>query len=191
MKHKIRGLSIVFFLVLGFLLYRQDVSKTILQGTQKELAAGVAATPAAENHPAVSGFVAVERVIDGDTIDVLQNGKTLRVRLIGINTPETVDPRKKPECFGLEASVKLHALLDGREVRLETDPTQGVYDKYGRELAYVFLPNDMDVNELMVRTGFAREYTYKKPYKFQKSFKAAESAARAASLGLWAPGACL
>ena len=70
----------------------------------------------------------VIKVIDGDTITVNINGKTTTLRLIGINTPETVDPRKPVECFGREASAKAHELLDGKRVRLEYDPSQGMFD---------------------------------------------------------------
>lgn len=123
-------------------------------------------------------------VIDGDTIDVFSKHNIQRVRLLGINTPETVDPKKGVECFGPEASNKLKELLTEKVVTLETDTTQGDKDKYGRLLRYVIL-NGENINQKMVKEGYAFEYTYKKPYKFQKDFKLAQSEARKNNIGLW------
>jgi micrococcal nuclease len=80
----------------------------------------------------VDGPRGVVRVVDGDTVVIAPD---TTVRLIGIDTPETVDPRKPVQCFGREASAYAHLLLDGRSVSLEYDPTQGRLDRYGRTLA--------------------------------------------------------
>ncbi len=132
----------------------------------------------------------VLRVIDGDTVLVLMEGEPVRLRMLGINTPETVDPRKKVECFGKEASQRAKELLDGVSVRLETDTTQGRYDRYGRLLAYAYLPDGILFNQLMIEEGFAYEYTYRFPYRLQSEFKAAEERARFFKRGLFAPGVC-
>jgi len=132
----------------------------------------------------------VVKVVDGDTLSVSINGKTETIRLIGINTPETVDPRKPVECFGKEASNKAKELLSGKRVRLETDSTQGDRDKYGRLLRYVWLEYDIFFNKQMISDGYAYEYTYSKPYKYQSEFKQAEAEAKQAKRGLWADGAC-
>ncbi len=129
-------------------------------------------------------------VVDGDTIDVEVYGKRVRIRLLGINTPETVDPRKPVECFGTEASARAKALLMGTSVRVETDRTQGLFDKYGRVLAYIYLPDGTSVNKEMIMEGYAHEYTYRYPYKYQKEFKAAERAAHDGGSGLWSTGVC-
>ena len=131
----------------------------------------------------------VVRVIDGDTVVVDMNGKNVTVRLIGINTPETVDPRKKVECFGKEASEFLKNILTGKQVRLESDSTQRNIDKYGRLLRYVYL-NDILVNEEIISSGYGFEYTYDVPYEFQAEFMSSESYARAGKLGLWSPVTC-
>src|SRR3712207_834205 len=90
----------------------------------------------------------VVKVVDGDTLDVKnKEGITERLRLIGINTPETVDPRKPVECFGKEASNRAKTLLHGGTVTLEFDPTQDTRDKYGRLLAYVILPDGTNYNK--------------------------------------------
>lgn len=132
----------------------------------------------------------VIRVVDGDTLDVSVRGGEVRLRMIGENTPETVDPRKPVECFGREASARAKALLSGQSVRVELDSTQGFLDKYGRVLAYVYLPDGTSLNKEMIAEGYAHEYTYRYPYKYQTEFKAAERTAREASIGLWGPGVC-
>lgn len=137
-----------------------------------------------------AGLYPVIKVVDGDTIEIEKDGKATKVRLIGIDTPEVVDPRKPVQCFGREASDEAHRLLDGKSVRLEIDPSQDTYDKYGRLLAYVLLPDGMFFNEYMVTQGYAHEYTYSVPYKYQTKFKAAEKAARITRKGLWAPETC-
>jgi micrococcal nuclease len=135
-------------------------------------------------------FYRVFRVIDGDTIDVEKDGVRVRVRLIGVDTPETVDPRRPVQCFGKEASLRAKELLNGKLVRLETDPSQGLYDKYDRMLAYVYLPDETLFNKVMISRGYAHEYTYRLPYHYQQEFKAVERAAREEKRGLWADGIC-
>ena len=132
----------------------------------------------------------VVKVVDGDTLDVEIDGKIERLRLIGIDTPETVDPRKSVQCFGREASNKAKELLSGQFVNLESDETQGERDKYKRLLRYVFLPDGTNFNLYMIAEGYAHEYTYDEPYKYQSEFKQAEIDARESSKGLWAPSTC-
>lgn len=132
----------------------------------------------------------VTNVIDGDTFKVNIDGKIETVRLIGINTPETVDPRKPVECFGVEASNKAKSLLSGKKVLLESDISQGERDIYGRLLRYAFLEDGTNFNLLMIEEGFAFEYTYIIPYKYQTEFKAAQKTAMNAKAGLWADDAC-
>ncbi len=149
-----------------------------------------AATGDAPTRPDGLPSATVARVIDGDTVDVTLDGQTVRVRLIGIDTPETVDPRKPIECFGREASAKAHALLDGQTVFLEDDPSQDSVDRYGRALRYIWLSDGRLFNLEMIAQGYAFEYTYNLPYKYQAQFKQAERDAREQQRGLWAPSAC-
>lgn len=132
----------------------------------------------------------VVKVVDGDTLDVDIDGKTERLRLIGIDTPETVDPRKPVQCFGKEASNRAKELLNGKSVSLEADESQGERDKYGRLLRYVFLADGTNFNLYMISEGYAHEYTYDTAYKYQKEFKQAEREARNAQKGLWSPDTC-
>ncbi len=133
----------------------------------------------------------VSKVIDGDTINLIVNNKKETIRLIGINSPETQDPRKPVECFGKEASLKAREILSNKKVRVESDPTQGDKDKYNRLLRYVFLEDGTNFNKLMIEEGYAFEYTYNIPYKYQIEFKKAQKDAELNKKGLWADGACI
>lgn len=132
----------------------------------------------------------VTKIVDGDTIKVEIGGETKTIRLLGINTPETKDPRKKVECFGKEASQKTTDLLTGKSVRLENDPSQGDVDKYGRLLRYVYLEDGTFINKLLINEGYAFEYTYSIPYKYREDFKQAQKNAESQEKGLWAKNAC-
>jgi len=132
----------------------------------------------------------LNRVIDGDTVDIVVEDEVVRVRLIGIDTPETVDPRKEVQCFGVEASNYLAQLLEGKQVTLEHDVTQGEVDRYGRELGYLILEDGTNVGEKMLREGFAYEYTYDDVYAHQNLFKNAEQDARDNERGLWSSETC-
>jgi micrococcal nuclease len=135
----------------------------------------------------------VVRVVGGDTVDVRVGGRVERVRLIGLDTPESVDPRRPVECFGREASRKARELLPaGQAVQLEADPTQGDRDstRSRRLLRYIWLPDGRNVAEVMIAEGYGFEFAYRLPYRYQERFRAAQRAAREAGRGLWAPGAC-
>lgn len=132
----------------------------------------------------------ITNVVDGDTVDVLIDGQTERLRLIGIDTPETVRPNQPVECFGREASAFAQALLNGQDVLLEDDPSQDDRDRFGRLLRYVWLPDGRLVNYEMIVQGYAFEYTYALPYTYQAQFRAAQLAAREAQTGLWSPSTC-
>ena len=121
----------------------------------------------------------VVKVVDGDTIK-LSDGRTLRY--IGIDTPETVDPRKAIQCYGKEASDKNKELVEGKEVRLEKDVSEK--DKYGRSLRYVYL-GDTLVNDYLVRNGYAKSSSYPPDIKHQDQFREAEQEARENKLGMW------
>lgn len=133
--------------------------------------------------PAPDGYVHVARVIDGDTIE-LDGGA--RVRYLGIDTPETVDPRKAVMCFGHEASAYNRALVEGQNVKLVADIENT--DKYNRLLRYIYLPDGTFVNLKLVTEGYARAYTYPPNIAHAKQFVTAQHDAQAADRGLW--GAC-
>jgi micrococcal nuclease len=140
--------------------------------------------------PAKLPAAKVVKVVDGDTVDVELNGKTERLRAIGINTPETVDPRKPVECFGKEASDWAKVLLTNQTVFLEADPSQQERDQYNRLLRYIWLPDGRLFNLEMIAQGYAYEYTYSVPYKYQAVFKQAQQDAQNRQQGLWSPQTC-
>ena len=119
------------------------------------------------------------RVIDGDTI-VLDGNET--VRLIGVDTPETKDPRKPVEAFGQEAYEFTKSLVEGKKVRLEFD--QEKIDKYGRTLAYVYLDDGTFLNAQIIMQGYGHAYTVH-PFKYMENFRNYERMARERGLGLW------
>ncbi len=135
-------------------------------------------------------FYPVVKVIDGDTIDVIINGQKQRVRLLGVNTPETVDPKKPVQCYGPQASAIARQKLSGASVELQSDPGQGNTDKYHRLLRYVFLADGTDFDEWLIANGYGFEYTYDKPYEYQTEFIDAQAKAQVNKLGLWAADTC-
>lgn len=172
-----------------FLLAAQSHVPAVSENGSKSAAAASRAPAAALSPPPGGTSAIVERVIDGDTLDVLQGETIVRVRLLGVDSPETVDPRKLPECFGKEASDFAKTILTGKRVSLETDLSQPLFDKYGRLLAYIFLGGEL-FNERLIAEGFAREYTYRTRYKHQADFRQAERRAQEAGKGLWGGLTC-
>lgn len=129
----------------------------------------------------------VERVVDGDTLDVSPGG---RLRLIGIDTPEAVDPRRPVECFGREASASIAAMVQGRTVFLELDESQPNKDVFSRLLRFVWLPDGRQVNFEQVAQGFAHELTVGSSHKYRELFRQAQRSARERGIGLWSPSTC-
>lgn len=139
----------------------------------------------------VDGGWRVSRVVDGDTVHVTRAGTRLKVRVLGIDTPETVDPGAPVGCFGPQATAFARAALLDRAVTLEYDDSQGRTDRYGRTLAYVWLDADgsgspASMYEIdALEAGVAREYLYDEPYAWREAFVAAQEDARRAGRGLW------
>ena len=130
--------------------------------------------------PAPAGALMVTRVIDGDTIVVDTVGT---VRLIGVDTPETVDPREPVGCFGREASAFTREVASGKMVRLDYDVDR--FDRFERTLAYIYLPDGTFLNAALVQQGYGRAYTVF-PFRYREEFRALEREARDARRGLWA-----
>ncbi|MEB3285775.1 MAG: thermonuclease family protein [Candidatus Sericytochromatia bacterium] len=150
---------------------------------------GVLKSPGPDDHwqyptpPPDARTLTVARVVDGDTLHLQSASETFGVRLIGVDTPETVHPTKGIECFGPEASA-FTKTLTGQTVKFGNDPTQGEVDRYERALGYIWHEGRLLNQELIFR-GLAREYTYNKPYRYQEEFKQAQSEARQRQLGIW------
>jgi micrococcal nuclease len=134
--------------------------------------------------PDAGGLRTVVRCVDGDTVVLDGNEK---VRLIGVNTPESVDPRRPVQWFGKEAAAYARSLLQGRRVRLEHD-VEGK-DRYGRTLAYLRLEDGTFVNLRLVEEGYAFAYRHPPNVRYAERFRDAERRAREAGKGLWSdPG---
>ena len=132
-----------------------------------------------------SDLVKIAHVIDGDTVDIDIKGRTERVRLIGVNTPETKHPTKPIECFGPEASAYLTQLLPkGTTVRIERDVE--ARDRYGRMLLYLYLgSNDLFINLDLVARGYGTPMSIEPNTFHRNDFVRAAAQAEAANVGLW------
>lgn len=137
----------------------------------------------------------VIKITDGDTI-VVKIGKTIeRVRLIGIDTPEIVDPRKPVQCFASEASQNIKRLVDKKTIALKSEPLDVNRDKYGRLLRYVYLTDDKGrlttfLNATMIKDGYAYKYNSISSPTIDRDFSKFEKDAKAAKKGLWNPQTC-
>jgi endonuclease YncB( thermonuclease family) len=138
-----------------------------------------------DNNTKDTKLFTVTAVVDGDTIKVNDLGT---IRLIGIDTPETKDPRKPVQCYGEEASNKAKELLDNQEVYLEFDPASRI-DKYGRTLAYVYRKDGLFYNAEMVKQGYANSYT-KFPHPKLEEFNQYQKESRDNNKGLWSQNTC-
>ena len=143
-----------------------------------------AAALAAAAEPSANGrFVlraTVTSVVDGDTVRVrLASGRGERVRLIGIDTPETGD------CLSRQATAAARRLAHGQDVTLIGDGTQATRDRYGRLLAYVWLPGGRDLGFRMISQGLARVYVYDRPFARLGAYRRAEQIGRQRSTNVW------
>ena len=128
-------------------------------------------------------FYLCTRVVDGDTLIVKMDNMKDRVRLIGVNTPETVHPEKPVEYFGKEASAFTKEMVEGKKVLLKYDFQKR--DKYGRLLAYVYLEDGRLLNAEIIKQGYGFAYT-KYPFTYLDDFREYEKEARDNKRGLWA-----
>lgn len=153
-------------------------------------------------HLEPSGYeeAVVTRAVDGDTIEVEVKsrvegpgagaalaGESYDVRLLGIDTPESVSPREPVECFGREAAAAAAALLEGATVKLVKDVEER--DGFDRLLRYVYLGAEL-ANARLVANGYANAYTYPPNVRHAELFVALERGARESGRGLWSPSAC-
>lgn len=164
-----KNVTLITTLVVAIItyFYREPVQKLVTSAPQV----------AASNYT-------VTKTIDGDTIQVKMGDKTETVRFIGVDTPETHDPRKAVQCFGQQAADKTKELLLGKQVRLESDPNDSDRDKYKRLLRYVYV-GDILVNQELIKEGYAFTYVVF-PFTKMDDFRASEQDARSNNRGLWA-----
>jgi len=126
----------------------------------------------------------VLQVVDGDTVELDYKGGTT-VRVIGIDTPETVSPSVPDECGGQAATATARTLLQGKSVAIRFDPSQGRRDNYGRLLAYLTVPGVGDYGMAMLKRGRAAEDTYDAAYQMQDRYQAVEALAKQADRNMW------
>jgi endonuclease YncB( thermonuclease family) len=158
-------------------LYRATLAAAVGLGLLVALAP--ASSPAASTGR-FSVHGTVSRVVDGDTLDVvLTSGKRERVRLVGIDTPE------RGGCYSSAATSRARRLALSKRVVLKGDATQDTRDRYGRLLAYVWLPGGKDLGFQLVAGGFAKVYVYRNPFERLAAYRRAERSARTASAGQW------
>lgn len=131
-----------------------------------------------------AGTYRVVTVDDGDTIIVDMNGTEEKVRFIGVDTPETKDPRKPVQCFGYAAGEFTKELIGDNPVRLEADPTNTNRDRYGRLLRYVYLPDGTLINASIIEAGYGFAYL-NFPVQKADEFRQLEKQARSENRGLW------
>lgn len=131
-----------------------------------------------------ASFYQIVEVYDGDTVAVRMGGNIEKVRLIGIDTPETKDPRKPVQCFGPEASAYTHTLLTGKRIRLQADPYSTNRDRYDRLLRYAYLEDGTFYNALLVQKGYAKAYVGF-PFKHKQAFTTYQKQAQETKQGMW------
>lgn len=136
--------------------------------------------------PATARKAKVVRCVDGDTILVSLDGKEEKIRMKGVDTPETKHPTKPVERFGKEASDFTKARLDKKTVWIEPDGPGGGRDTYGRMLAYIWLEDGSCHNATLIREGYAHAYT-RYPFDRMEDYRRLEREAREAKRGLWGP----
>ena len=162
-----------------------------LETAQEEQSSEPFARPARTSElrlaPPDNALYEVLEVVDGDTLAIDTETGPLKVRVIGIDTPETVHPFEPIEPFGPEASERAKQLLEGKKVKIEydPDPTHDTWGKYGRLLAYIQLPDGRDFGLVMIEEGMAKAYP-KYPFSRQEKYLQAEQDAVNAKIGLWA-----
>ncbi|HEY5153025.1 MAG TPA: thermonuclease family protein [Candidatus Saccharimonadales bacterium] len=154
----------------------------LLLGSQKSGLVGQAGRTAVDNRP---GLYSINHFVDGDTIAVNMNGKVEKVRLVGVDTPETHKPNTPVQCYGPAAAAFTKTTIGGNRVRLVSDSLSTDRDRYDRLLRYVYLLDGTLLNEKLIQNGYGFYYPY---FPFTKSarFSADEQAAMAARKGLWA-----
>ncbi len=122
----------------------------------------------------------VTQVVDGDTLDVrLASGKRERIRLIGIDSAE------RGACYAAPAAERARQLALSKPVVLRGDRTQATRDRYGRLLAYVWLPGGRDLGYQLLTGGFAKVYVYSEPFQRLSAYRTAESRAKSEPAGAW------
>jgi len=130
------------------------------------------------------GLYRVTRFVDGDTFEIDMNGHDEKVRLLGVDTPETHKPNTPVQCYGPAAAAYTKQLIGSQHLRLQSDPLSTDRDRYNRLLRYAYLPDGRLINEELIKNGYGFYYPYF-PFSKSQQFAADQAAAQAAHKGLW------
>ncbi len=179
------------FVILAYfaLIFIQKQIPTFFPQTTEKVTEVQKSAPFSDADFVRAGFV---RVVDGDTLLVDIGGEEERVRLIGVDAPETTKSHKAAECFGEESKDFLIKKLAKEEyLYLEFDDASGRRDRYGRLLAHVFNHDAQNINFTIIEQGYAHEYTYRRQeYLHKREYKQAQKQAERFKRGLWADDIC-
>ena len=134
-----------------------------------------------QNNP---GLYSVSKFVDGDTIEVNMNGHNEKVRLIGVDTPETHKPNTPVQCYGPAAAAFTKRSLENKQFRLVSDELTTDRDKYGRLLRYIYLQDNINFNQTIISNGYGFYYPYF-PFTKKTDFASAQDKAKLNNLGLW------
>lgn len=169
----IAGLAIIVIAIAGalFIVPKIKVPITVVQGAKIE-----------------PGYYAISYVTDGDTFTVNMDGREEKVRLIGVDTPETVKPNSPTECFGKAASDFTKQTLKGQTIRLEADPINQNRDRYNRLLRYAYLQDGSLLNATIIKEGYGFAYL-SFPFSKAEEFRQLQTEAKKNNTGLWS-GEC-
>ena len=168
---KIHGWTGILIIIL-VALYQIAQQQGWLNGTKKAVV---------NNQP---GLYSVSRFVDGDTIGVNVNGKEEKVRLVGVDTPETHKPNTPVQCYGIAAAAFTKNSLTNQKFRLVSDSLSTDRDRYNRLLRYIYLTDGTNFNEKLVKDGYAFYYPYF-PFTQSDQFAADQATAISAHKGLW------
>ncbi len=195
-KYVIIITSILIFLFSQFKLNRDnavfndtEVNKDSTQNTAVNFETENTSNTVDPSSALDDGYVVTD-VIDGDTVKIKINDDIETVRLIGIDAPEFAHFDNKQECFAVESKEYLESLVTGKTIYLKNDDLQEDRDRYKRLLRYLLLENGTNINEIMIKDGYAYEYTYDKGYQYIDQFNEAELSASNNGLGLWSKDTC-
>lgn len=193
-KKQVQQVTVLLGLILAILWQRFGSTTFASPSPQAPTEISAATTtPATSVSSTVATNALVVRGVDGDTIEVRVDGMQddAKVRMLGVNTPESVDPRRPVQCFGKEASHFTKEMLEGKRIQLVEDPQADNIDKYQRLLRNIVLEDGTDYNLLLVQKGYANAYIDFPLNKQRKvQLTQAERLAREAGLGLWSTSTC-
>lgn len=192
-KREIRAVVIILVAALGWIFSRYHQVPPAIEEVRPATRVVTEQTPSTVSSTRITTNALVVKVVDGDTIEAHIDGQQdlAKIRLLGINTPETVDPRRPVQCFGKEASNFAKQLMEGKRIALREDVQADDRDKYGRLLRNVLLEDGTDVNALLIKEGYAYAYVSFPLNKQRKNeLRRLQEEASAAKRGLWSPETC-